>query len=166
MCKPKISEGLSAQALLEWCRVSRVACVWQRCYMPVVPNLGPPDVLGLQLPKAFTTTSAGQDFWELKSKNIWRPKVGEHCSTGGASLCSLGQNSPQKKGMVVHFWLHDTYKTLKRVVMMQHKVIVTWVSGGPMGLLPPAFLTQNYFHVPGEMHSVVVKQPMCTYYIT
>ena len=37
----------------------------------VVPNLGPPDVLGIQLPEAFTTTSAGQDFWELKSKNIW-----------------------------------------------------------------------------------------------
>ena len=29
----------------------------------------------LQLPEAFTTTSAGQDFWGLKSKNIWRPKV-------------------------------------------------------------------------------------------
>ena len=45
----------------------------------VVPNFGPPDVLGLQLPEAFTTTSAGQDFWELKSKNIWKPKVGDHC---------------------------------------------------------------------------------------
>ena len=45
----------------------------------VVPNLGPPDVLELQLPETFTTTSAGQDFWELKSKNIWRPKVGDHC---------------------------------------------------------------------------------------
>ena len=49
-------------------------------YRPVVPNLGPPDVLGLQLPEALTTTSAGQDFWELKSKNFWRPKVGDHCS--------------------------------------------------------------------------------------
>ena len=47
---------------------------------PMVPNLGPPDVLGLQLPEAFTTTFASQDFWELKSKNIWRPKVGDHCS--------------------------------------------------------------------------------------
>ena len=46
---------------------------------PVVPNLGPPDVLGLQLPEAFTTTSADQDFWELKSKNIWGPKVGDQC---------------------------------------------------------------------------------------
>ena len=44
----------------------------------MVPNLGPPDILGLQFPEAFTTTSAGQDFWELKSKNIWRPKVGNH----------------------------------------------------------------------------------------
>ena len=42
----------------------------------MVSNLVPPDVLGLQLPEAFTTTSAGQDFWELKFKNIWRPKVG------------------------------------------------------------------------------------------
>ena len=42
----------------------------------VVPNLGPPDDLGLQLLEAFTTTSIGQDFWELKSKNIWRPKLG------------------------------------------------------------------------------------------
>ena len=46
----------------------------------VVPNLGPPDVLGLQLPEAFTTTSAGQDFLEWKSKNIWKPKVRDHWS--------------------------------------------------------------------------------------
>ena len=45
----------------------------------VILNLGPPDVIELQLSEAFTTTSAGQDFWELKSKNIWRPKVGDHC---------------------------------------------------------------------------------------
>ena len=51
-----------------------------KSYKPVVPNLGPPDVLGLQLPEAFTTTSAGQDFWEVKSRNIWRPKVGDHCA--------------------------------------------------------------------------------------
>ena len=48
-------------------------------YNSVVPNLEPPDVLGIQLPEALTTTSAGQDFWELKSKNIWRPKVGDPC---------------------------------------------------------------------------------------
>ena len=48
----------------------------------MVPNIGPPDVLGPQLPEAFTTTSAGQDFWELKSKNIWKPKVGDHCPRG------------------------------------------------------------------------------------
>ena len=47
-------------------------------YTSAVPNLGPPDVLRLQLPEAIATTSAGQDFWELKSKNIWRPKVGDH----------------------------------------------------------------------------------------
>ena len=56
----------------------------QACYdemssfRSVVPNLVPPDVLGLQLPETFITTTAGQDFWELKSKNIWRPKVGDH----------------------------------------------------------------------------------------
>ena len=48
----------------------------------VVPNLGPPDVLVLQLLEVFTSTSTGQDFWELKSKNIWRPKVGDHCHRG------------------------------------------------------------------------------------
>ena len=47
-------------------------------FRTVVPNLGPPDILGLQLPEAFNTNSACQDFWELKSKNIWRPKVGDH----------------------------------------------------------------------------------------
>ena len=36
----------------------------------MVPNLGPPDVLRLQLPEAFATTSAGQDFWELKSQKV------------------------------------------------------------------------------------------------
>ena len=46
----------------------------------VVLNVGPPDVVELQLPEAFTTTPAGQDFWEMKSKNIWRPKVGDHCA--------------------------------------------------------------------------------------
>ena len=43
----------------------------------MVPNLGPPDVLGLQLPEAFTTTSAGQNFWELKQEHleaqVWGP---------------------------------------------------------------------------------------------
>ena len=52
------------------------------CLRAVVSNLGPPDVLGLHLPEAFTTTSSDQDFWELKSKNIWRPKVGDHCLRG------------------------------------------------------------------------------------
>ena len=51
-------------------------------FIAVIPNFGPPDVLGLQLPEAFSTPSAGQDFWELKSKNIWRPKVGDHWYSG------------------------------------------------------------------------------------
>ena len=56
----------------------------------MVPNLRPPHVLGLQLPETFTTTSAGQDFWELKSRNIWRPKVGDHCSRAVVlNLCYL-----------------------------------------------------------------------------
>ena len=59
----------------------------------VVPNLGPPDVLGLQLPEAFTTTSDGQDFWKLNSKNIWRPKVGGHYAS------ELKQSSPAKTFM-------------------------------------------------------------------
>ena len=54
---------------------------WVLFFSPVVSNLGPPDVLGLQLPEAYTATSAGQEFWELKSKNIWRPKVEDHCSS-------------------------------------------------------------------------------------
>ena len=45
------------------------------------PTLGLQIFFGPQLPEAFTTTSAGQDFWELKSKDIWRPKVGDHCLT-------------------------------------------------------------------------------------
>ena len=48
-------------------------------FRTMVLNVGPPDVIELQLPEAFATTSAGQDLWELKSKNIWRPKVGDHC---------------------------------------------------------------------------------------
>ena len=63
----------------------------------MVPNLGPPDVLRLQLPQAFTTTSAGQDFWELKSKNIWRPKFGDHwlrgCKTVSVAPSALSLNT-------------------------------------------------------------------------
>ena len=55
-------------------RIPNIAVLlhWKKIAYPkaVVPNLGPPGVLGLQLPESFTTTSAGQDFWELKSKNI------------------------------------------------------------------------------------------------
>ena len=38
---------------------------------PVVPNLGPPDVLGLQLPETPASTAGGEGFWELQSKNTW-----------------------------------------------------------------------------------------------
>ena len=48
-------------------------------YRPLPPNLGSSDIFGLKLPEAFTTSCAGQDFWELQSKNIWGPKVGNHC---------------------------------------------------------------------------------------
>ena len=44
----------------------------------VVPDLGPPDVLGLQLPEILVSRGDGEGFWELESKNIWRPKVGDH----------------------------------------------------------------------------------------
>ena len=47
-------------------------------YRSVVPNLGPPDVLGLQLPEILASRDGGEGFWELYSKNIWRPKVGDH----------------------------------------------------------------------------------------
>ena len=43
----------------------------------VVPNLGRPDVLGLRLPEILASKGGGEGFWELSSKNIWRPKVGE-----------------------------------------------------------------------------------------
>ena len=36
----------------------------------VVANLGSPDVLGLQLPEALTSTSSGEGFWKLQSKNV------------------------------------------------------------------------------------------------
>ena len=65
----------------------------------VILNLGPPDVIGLQLPEAFTTTSAGQDFWELKSKNIWMPKVGDHWSNGKIIPMS---RKLYRKGHIIH----------------------------------------------------------------
>ena len=34
-------------------------------YDSVVPNLGSPDIVGLKFPEAFTTSCAGQDFWEV-----------------------------------------------------------------------------------------------------
>ena len=52
----------------------------------VVPNLGPPDVLGLQLPEILASRDGGEGFWELQSKNIWRPKIGDHCSRSSQSL--------------------------------------------------------------------------------
>ena len=47
---------------------------------PAIPNLGSPDVLGLQLPEAFIPSCAGQGFWEWQSRNIWRLKVGNNSS--------------------------------------------------------------------------------------
>ena len=35
------------------------------CFRSVVPNLGPPDVLGLQLPEILASTGGGEGFWEL-----------------------------------------------------------------------------------------------------
>ena len=72
------------------------ACAACEPFRSVVSNLGPPDVLGLPLPEAFTTTTtlAGQDFWELKSKNIWRPKVGDHWPTAFSIAGSTAIYSP------------------------------------------------------------------------
>ena len=39
--------------------------------MPVVPNLGPPDVLRLQLPEILANITSGEGFWEFQSKNNW-----------------------------------------------------------------------------------------------
>ena len=51
----------------------------------VVPNLGSPDVLGLQLPEALASTANGKGFWELQFKNIWNSVLGttvlEHLNT-------------------------------------------------------------------------------------
>ena len=35
------------------------------------PTLGNPNVLGLQLPDTMGTTTSGEGFWELQSKNTW-----------------------------------------------------------------------------------------------
>ena len=35
------------------------------CSMAVFPNLGPPDVLGLQLPEILTSRGGGEGFWEF-----------------------------------------------------------------------------------------------------
>ena len=51
-------------------------------FTAVVSNLGPPDVFGLQLPKIPAIRGGGEGFWELSSKNIWRPKVGNNCCKG------------------------------------------------------------------------------------
>ena len=34
-------------------------------FKAVVPNLGPPDVLGLQLPEVLASSGGGESFWEL-----------------------------------------------------------------------------------------------------
>ena len=44
---------------------------WERCvvqnghFRAVVPNLGPPDVLGLQFPEILASGDGGEGFWEL-----------------------------------------------------------------------------------------------------
>ena len=43
-----------------------------KCCKSVVPNLGPPDVLGLQLPEIPASKGGSEGFWEL------RPKVGDY----------------------------------------------------------------------------------------
>ena len=35
------------------------------CSMAVVPNLGPPDVLGLQVPEIPASRGGGEGFWEM-----------------------------------------------------------------------------------------------------
>ena len=42
--------------------VKHLGAIKQDCARSVVPNLGSPDVPGLKLPEAFTTSCAGQEF--------------------------------------------------------------------------------------------------------
>ena len=44
----------------------------------VVLKLGSPDVPGLQLPEIVASTTSGEGFWELQSKNIWGPQFENH----------------------------------------------------------------------------------------
>ena len=52
--------------------------IWWGFPCAVIPNLGSPDVFALQLPEILASRGSGEGFWELESKNIWRPKVGDH----------------------------------------------------------------------------------------
>ena len=42
------------------------------------PTPASPDVLGLQFPEILAGTASREGFWELESKNLWGPKVGNH----------------------------------------------------------------------------------------
>ena len=55
----------------------------------VVPNLGSPEVLGLQLPEIPASTARGEGFWELQSKNIWRTQ-------GSKALGQMTSKIPSK----------------------------------------------------------------------
>ena len=47
----------------------------------MVPDPESPDVLGLQIPEAFTTSCAGQDFWETQGWNhYYRVVVATTCT--------------------------------------------------------------------------------------
>ena len=51
----------------------------------VVSNLGPPDVLALQLPEILAGTAGSEGFWELQSRNIGGPRF-ENQSTSIPSI--------------------------------------------------------------------------------
>ena len=49
------------------------------CFRAVDLKVGFPDVLGVVVVRSLhSLLCAGQDFWELQSKNIWGTKFGNH----------------------------------------------------------------------------------------
>ena len=73
----------------QWLVPKRPLALRKEWLRAVVLNLGPPDVLGLQLPEILARRGGGVGFWELQSKNIWRPKVGDHWLRESAQLVFL-----------------------------------------------------------------------------
>ena len=87
----------------------------------VVSNLGSPDVLGLKLPEAFSTSSAGQDFWELQSKNIWELKVENHRSRGSFTGLRFSHTYEREEGVCLPVLLVCLYELRSDVERCAHR---------------------------------------------